>query len=159
MKRQEEIEIEEKSTKGNNKKKKRKNGIWFSDSTAIDNFAQENASKLEHTLENIIFYGITIPLQLIQSIGVFVIAYFNDSFAELSFFLLGFFFTRSFLGETFHLSSTITCTTCTWTLFFLITAFIPSIYISAFLCIILGCMLAIYMNYIVVKGEEKCQKD
>ena len=141
------------------KKKKRKNGIWFSDSTAIDMYAQEKAEKLQKLFEDIIFYGITIPLQLIQSAGVFVIAYFNDAFPELSFFLLGFFFTRSFLGETFHLSSTVACTTFTWTVFFLVTALIPSIYVSVFLCIVLGCMLAIYMNYIVVKEEDKCQKD
>lgn len=142
-----------------NKKKKRKNGIWFSDSTAIDMYAQEKAEKLQKVLEDVIFYGITIPLQLVQSVGVFVIAYFNDAFPELSFFLLGFFFTRSFLGETFHLNSTIACTTCTWTLFFLITALIPSIYVSVFLCIVLGCLLAMYMNYIVVREEDKCQKD
>lgn len=142
-----------------NKKKKRKNGIWFSDSTSIDLYAQEKAAKLEKVLEDIIFYGITIPLQLIQTIGVFTIAIFNDSFPELSFFLVGFFFTRSFLGETFHLSTTINCTTITWTLFFLITALIPSIYVSVFLCTLLGIMLAIYMNYIVVREEDRCQKD
>lgn len=142
-----------------NKGKKRKNGIWFSDSTAIDLYAQEKAKKLQKMLENIIFYGLTVPLQLIQTAGVFVIAYFNDAFVELSFFLIGFFFTRTFLGETFHLHSTVACTTFTWTIFFLITALIPSIYASVFLCIILGCMLSIYMNYIVVKDEERCQKD
>ena len=60
------------------KRKKRKNGIWFSDSTTIDNFAQEKAEKLQHTLENIIFYGITIPIQLIQTAGVVIIAIFNN---------------------------------------------------------------------------------
>ena len=119
----------------------------------------ESKGKIEKVIENIIFYGITIPLQLIQTAGVFVIAYFNDAFAELSFFLIGFFFVRSFLGETFHLNSTITCTTFTWTIFYIITALIPSIYVSVLLCIVLGSMLAIYMNYIVVKEEEKCQED
>jgi len=151
------MEKEKKKKKIN--KRKRKNGIWFSDSTSIDLYAQEKAEKLQKTLEDIIFYGITIPMQLIQTAGVFVIAYFNDAFAELSFFLLGFFFTRSFLGETFHLGSTITCTTFTWAIFFLVTALIPSIYVSVFLCIILGCLLAAYMNYIVVKDEDGCQKD
>lgn len=151
--------VEKKEHHNKQHKKKRKNGIWFNDSTTIDAFAQEAASKLEKTIENIIFYGITIPMQLIQTAGVFTIAYFNDAFAELSFFLIGFFFTRTFLGETFHLNSTITCTTFTWTLFFLITALIPSIEISIFLCIILGVMLSIYMHYIVVKEDEVCQKD
>ena len=141
------------------KKRKKKNGIWFNNTESIEYYAQERAAKLEKVIENIIFYGITIPLQLIQTAGVFVIAYFNDAFAELSFFLIGFFFVRSFLGETFHLNSTITCTTFTWTVFYIITALIPSIYISVLLCILLGSMLAIYMNYIVVKDEEKCQKD
>lgn len=141
------------------KRRKRKNGIWFNDTATIENFSQEAASRLEKIIENIIFYGITIPLQLIQTVGVFVIAYFNDAFAELSFFLVGFFFTRNFLGETFHLNSTITCTTFTWTLFFLITWLIPSINISVFLCILLGAMLSVYMNYIVTKGEILCQKD
>ena len=141
------------------KKRKKKNGIWFNNTESIEYYAQERAAKLEKVIENIIFYGITIPLQLIQTAGVFVIAYFNDAFAELSFFLIGFFFVRSFLGETFHLNSTITCTTFTWTVFYIITAIIPSIYISVLLCILLGSMLAIYMNYIVVKDEEKCQKD
>ena len=141
------------------KKRKKKNGIWFSNTESIEYYAQERAAKLEKVIENIIFYGITIPLQLIQTAGVFVIAYFNDAFAELSFFLIGFFFVRSFLGETFHLNSTITCTTFTWTVFYIITALIPSIYVSVLLCIILGSVLAIYMNYIVVKDEEKCQKD
>lgn len=141
------------------KRKKRKNGIWFSDSTTIDNFAQEKAEKLQHTLENIIFYGITIPIQLIQTAGIVVIAIFNDAFPELAFFLIGFFFTRSFLGETYHLNSTVMCTTFTWTAFFIVTALIPSIYISVFLCIILGCLLSAYMNYIVVKEEEKCHED
>lgn len=141
------------------KKRKKKNGIWFSNTESIEYYAQERAAKIEKVIENIIFYGITIPLQLIQTAGVFVIAYFNDAFAELSFFLIGFFFVRSFLGETFHLNSTITCTTFTWTVFYIITALIPSIYISVLLCILLGSMLAIYMNYIVVKDEEKCQKD
>ena len=143
----------------NKRKRKRKNGIWFNNTESIDYFAQEKAEKLEKVLENIIFYGITIPLQLIQTAGVFTIAYFNDSFAELSFFLLGFFFTRSLLGETFHLNSTITCTTFTWTVFFIITKFIPSIYISVLLCIVLGSMLSIYMNYIVTKDEDECQDD
>ena len=141
------------------KKRKKKKGIWFNNTESIEYYAQERAAKLEKVIENIIFYGITIPLQLIQTAGVFVIAYFNDAFAELSFFLIGFFFVRSFLGETFHLNSTITCTTFTWTVFYIITAIIPSIYISVLLCILLGSMLAIYMNYIVVKDEEKCQKD
>ena len=141
------------------KKRKKKNGIWFNNTESIEYYAQERAAKIEKVIENIIFYGITIPLQLIQTVGVFVIAYFNNAFAELSFFLIGFFFVRSFLGETFHLNSTITCTTFTWTVFYIITAIIPSIYISVLLCILLGSMLAIYMNYIVVKDEEKCQKD
>lgn len=149
----------EKKQKQKKNARKKKNGIWFNDTTTIENFSQETASKLEKTIENIIFYGITIPLQLFQTIGVFVIAYFNDAFAELAFFLLGFFFTRSFLGETFHLNSTITCTTFTWTLFFLITWLIPSIYISVFLCVLMGVMLSIYMHYIVVKEDEVCQKD
>ena len=143
----------------NKKKRKKKNGIWFNNTESIEYYAQERAAKIEKVIENIIFYGITILLQLIQTAGVFVIAYFNDAFAELSFFLIGFFFVRSFLGETFHLNSTITCTTFTWTIFYIITALIPSIYISVLLCILLGSMLAIYMNYIVVKDEEKCQKD
>lgn len=141
------------------KKRKKKNGIWFNNTESIEYYAQARAAKLEKIIENIIFYGITIPLQLIQTAGVFVIAYFNDAFAELSFFLIGFFFVRSFLGETFHLNSTITCTTFTWTIFYIVTALIPSIYISVLLCVVLGSMLAIYMNYIVVKEEEKCQKD
>lgn len=141
------------------KKRKKKNGIWFNNTESIEYYAQARAAKIEKVIENIIFYGITIPLQLIQTAGVFVIAYFNDAFAELSFFLIGFFFVRSFLGETFHLNSTITCTTFTWTIFYIITAIIPSIYISVLLCIVLGSGLAIYMNYIVVKDEEKCQED
>lgn len=143
----------------NKKKRKKKNGIWFNNTESIEYYAQARAAKIEKIIENIIFYGITIPLQLIQTAGVFVIAYFNDAFAELSFFLIGFFFVRSFLGETFHLNSTITCTTFTWTVFYIITALIPSIYVSVLLCIVLGSMLAIYMNYIVVKEEEKCQED
>ena len=42
---------------------------------------------------------------------------------------------------------------------FIITALVPSIYISVFLCILLGCLMAAYMHYIVVKDEVKCQKD
>ncbi len=145
--------------KDNKKKRKKKNGIWFNNTQSIEYYAESRAAKLEKIIENIIFYGITIPLQLIQTAGVFVIAYFNDAFAELSFFLVGFFFTRSFLGETFHLNSTITCTTFTWTLFFIITALIPSIEVSIFLCILLGGFLSIYMHYIVVKEDESCQKD
>ena len=145
--------------KDNKKKRKKKNGIWFNNTQSIEYYAESRAAKLEKIIENIIFYGITIPLQLIQTAGVFVIAYFNDAFAELSFFLVGFFFTRSFLGETFHLNSTITCTTFTWTLFFIITALIPSIEVSIFLCILLGAFLSIYMHYIVVKEDESCQED
>lgn len=151
--------MENKKENDKGKKRKRKNGIWFNNTESIEYYSQERAAKLEKILENIIFYGITIPLELLQTAGVFVIAYFNDAFAELSFFLVGFFFVRSFLGETFHLNSTITCTTFTWTIFFIITKFIPSIYISVFLCVLLGSMLAIYMNYIVVKDEDKCQED
>lgn len=147
--------MEDKKTK----KRKHKNGIWLNNAESIDFYAQDKAEKLTDLIENVIFYGLTIPLQLIQTAGVVVIAIFNNAFAELSFFLIGFFFTRTFLGETFHLSSTITCTTCTWTLFFLITALIPSIYASVFLCIILGCFVAIFMHYIVVKDVETCQKD
>ena len=143
----------------NKKKRKRKNGIWFNDTTAIEDFSRANVEKLQHTLENVIFYGITIPIQLIQTVGVVAIAIFNDAFVELSFFLIGFFFTRTFLGETYHLNSTIMCTTFTWTSFFIITALIPSIYVSVFLCIILGCFMSAYMHYLVVKEEEKCQKD
>lgn len=143
----------------NKKKRKRKNGIWFNDTTAIEDFSRDNAEKLQHTLENVIFYGITIPIQLIQTVGVVAIAIFNNAFVELSFFLIGFFFTRTFLGETYHLNSTIMCTTFTWTSFFIITALIPSIYVSVFLCIILGCLMSAYMHYLVVKEEEKCQKD
>ncbi len=149
----------ENKNKQKNEKRKKQNGIWFNNTETIEYYAQEKAAKLEKMIENIIFYGITIPLQLIQTAGVFVIAYFNNSFAELSFFLIGFFFVRTFLGDTFHLNSTITCTTFTWTIFFVITYLIPSIYISVLLCVILGCMLSIYMNYIVVKGETECPKD
>lgn len=145
--------------KDKNKKKKRGNGIWFSDSTTIDNFAHDKAEKIQSVLEDIIFYGITIPIQLIQTAGVVLIALFNDAFPELAFFLIGFFFTRTFLGETYHLNSTVMCTTFTWTSFFIVTAFIPSIYVSVFLCVILGCLLSAYMNYVVVKEEKKCQKD
>ena len=145
--------------KQKNTSKKRKNGIWFNDTTTIESFLQETASKLEKTIENVLFYAITIPLQLFQTAGVVAIACFNHAFVELSFFLIGFFFTRSFLGETFHLNSTITCTTFTWTLFFLVTWLIPSIYISVFLCVVMGVMLSIYMHYIVVKEDEVCQKD
>lgn len=145
--------------KEDKKKRTKKNGIWFNNTESIEYYAQARAAKLEKILENIIFYGITIPLQLIQTIGVFTIAYFNNAFAELSFFLIGFFFTRSFLGETFHLNSTITCTTFTWTLFFIITKLIPSIYISVLLCVVLGSMLSIYMNYIATREDEKCQED
>lgn len=137
-----------------NKKRKRKNGIWFSDSSTIDFYAQEKAERLQKILENVIFYGITIPIQLFQTIGVVVIAYINGAFVELSFFLIGFFFTRSFLGESFHLNSTILCTTFTWIIFFVVTAFIPSIYVSVFLCILLGCLVSLYLHYIVVKDKE-----
>lgn len=146
----------------NNKKKfskKRKNGIWFSNSSTIDDFAVRNADKLQKKIEDIIFYGITIPIQLIQTIGVVVIAYFNDAFAELSFFLIGFFFTRSILGETYHLNSTVMCTTFTWMMFYIVTALIPSVYVSVFLCIVLGCLLSAYMNYVVTRENEKCPKD
>lgn len=153
------MEQQNKDNKQEKTKRKRKNGIWFNNTESIEYYAQEKAEKLEKMIENIIFYGITVPLQLIQSIGVFVIAYFNNAFAELSFFLIGFFFTRTMLGETFHLNSTITCTTFTWTLFFLITALIPCIEISVFLCILLGTLLSTYMHYIVVREEEKCQED
>lgn len=149
----------EKQNKQKNEKRKKKNGIWFNNTESIEYYAQEKAAKLEKMIENIIFYGITVPLQLIQTAGVFIIAYYNNAFAELSFFLIGFFFVRTFLGDTFHLNSTITCTTFTWTIFFVITYLIPSIYISVLLCVILGSMLAIYMNYIVVKDEEECQRD
>ena len=142
-----------------NKTRKRRNGIWFNDTTVIENFSEASAEKLQHTLENIIFYGITIPIQLIQTAGVFAIAIYNDAFTELSFFLVGFFFTRTFLGETYHLSSTIMCTTFTWTSFFIITTLIPSVYVSVFLCIILGCLMSAYMHYVVVKEEEKCQEE
>lgn len=145
--------------KSKKRQKKRKNGIWFSNAASVDLYAQEKAEKLVKVFEDIIFYGLTIPMQLFQTIGVVIIAIFNDAFPELSFFLIGFFFTRSFLGETFHLNSTVTCTTFTWTIFFIITALIPSIYISVFLCICLGCLLSLYMHYIVVKDEDKCQED
>ncbi len=141
------------------KKKRRKNGIWHSSNATIDSFAQKKAEVLQKKLEDIIFYGITIPIQLIQTAGIVVIAYFNDAFPELSFFLIGYFFTRSFLGETYHLNSTVMCTTFTWTIFFIVTALIPSVYVSVFLCIILGCLVSAYMNYVVVKEEEKCHED
>jgi len=145
--------------KNKNQKKKRKNGIWFSSSASIDIYAQEHAAKLEKIFEDIIFYTITIFIQIVQTAGVFFIAYFNDAFKELSFFLVGFFFTRTFLGETFHLNSTVMCTTFTWTSFFLITLLTPSIYISVFLCMLLGAGMSIYMHYLVVRGEAECQKD
>lgn len=153
--------MKEHNKEDKNKKKKRtkKNGIWFNNTETIEYYAQERAAKIEKIIENIIFYGITIPLQLFQTVGVFVIAYFNDAFAELSFFLVGFFFIRSILGETFHLNSTITCTTFTWTLFYIITALIPSIYVSVLLCVVLGSLLSLYMHYIVVKEDEQCQDD
>ena len=126
------------------KKRKYKNWIWFADTAKIENFAESNAEKTQKMIENIIFYGITIPIQLVQTIGVVVIAIFNDAFPELAFFLIGFFFTRSFLGETYHLNSTVMCTTFTWVSFFIITALIPSIYVSVFLCIILECVLILF---------------
>lgn len=149
----------EKKEEKRKKTRTKKNGIWFNNTESIEFYAQQRAAKIEKIIENIIFYGITIPLQLIQTVGVFAIAYFNNAFPELSFFLIGFFFTRSFLGETFHLNSTITCTTFTWTLFFIITRFIPSIYISVLLCVVLGSMLSIYMNYIVTREDDQCQED
>ncbi len=152
--------MKENSEKKNKKKvRKHKNGIWLNNAESIDFYAQEKAERLTHLIENIKFYGITVPLKLIQTVGVVTIAIFNNAFAELSFFLIGFFFTRTILGETFHLNSTVTCTTCTWTMFFIITALIPSIYVSVFLCIILGSLVSTYMHYIVVKDVERCQKD
>lgn len=142
-----------------NKKKKRKDGIWFGSAATVDAFASEKAEKIALLIEDIIFYGITVPIQLLQTAGVVLIAYFNNAFPELAFFVIGFFFTRTMLGETFHLNSTIACTTVTWTFFYLVTSFIPSIYISVFLCLLLGTFAAIYLNYIVVKDSEKCQKD
>lgn len=146
------------NTKTKTKKRKHKNGIWFNDTSSIEYYSEAKAEKVEKVLESIIFYGITIPLQLIQTAGVLIIAYFNHAFAELSFFLIGFFFTRTFLGETFHLNSTLKCTLFTWTVFFLVTAFIPSIEISVFLCIILGALMSTYMNYIVVKDDKNDEK-
>lgn len=146
--------------KGRNKKRKHRDGIWFNSTESIEYYAEEQAEKLQELIANIIFYVITIPMQLIQTVGVFTIAYFNNAFKELSFFLIGFFFTRTFLGETFHLHSTVGCTTVTWLLFFMITRFLPGINISVFLCVILGCGLAAYMNYmVVVKEDKKCQED
>ena len=145
--------------KKDKKSKKRKNGIWFNNTETIDNFAVQSAKNVEKTIENIIFYSIVIPLQILQTAGVFAIAIYNNAFVELSFFLVGFFFTRSFLGETFHLHSTLGCCMFTWSLFFLITKLIPSVYISVFLCVILGTILALYMHYIVVKDEVKCHED
>ncbi|HPE15099.1 MAG TPA: accessory gene regulator B family protein [Bacilli bacterium] len=142
-----------------NKKKKRKNGIWFSDSARLDAFATEKAEKLQKTIENIIFYGITIPIQLFQTAGVVAIAIFNDAFPALSFFLIGFFFTRSILGESFHLNSTVMCTTMTWIIFFIVTAIIPDIYVSVFLSLLLGVGVSVVLHYIVVKDEEKCHED
>ena len=142
----------------NNNKKKRKNGLWFSNSATAESFSEASGEKITAILENLIFYSITMPMQLIQTVGVFVIAYFNNAFAPLSFFLLGFFFTRTQLGETFHLNTTVTCTTVTWIFFFIITYFIPSVYISVFLCIVLGCSVSIYMNYMVTKDVYKCQE-
>ena len=49
------------------KKRKKKNGIWFNNTESIEYYAQERAEKIEKVIENIIFYGITIPLQLIQT--------------------------------------------------------------------------------------------
>ena len=145
--------------KSKKSKRKHKNGIWFNNTASIEYYAQEKAEKLLNIFEDIIFYAITIPIQLIQSIGVFAIAYFNNAFEQLSFFLIGFFFTRSILGETFHLNSTLACTTVTWTLFFVITKILPSIFVSVFLSLILGCGVSIYLNYMVTKGEKECQKD
>jgi len=149
----------EKDNKNKKSKKKNKNGIWLGETADISIQSQERIEKIQSAIENIIFYGITVPMQLFQTVGVFAIAYFNHAFAELSFFLIGFFFTRAFLGATFHLNSTVTCTTVTWTIFYLVTAFIPSLYISVFLCILLGTMLATYMHYIVVKDDEQCPKE
>ena len=53
-----------------NKKRKKKNGIWFNNTESIEYYAQAKAAKIEKVIENIIFYGITIPLQLIQTAGV-----------------------------------------------------------------------------------------
>lgn len=76
------IEINE--IKDNEKKKrKHKDGIWFADTANIENFAVANADKTRQLIENIIFYGITVPIQLIQTIGVVVIAVFNDAFPAL----------------------------------------------------------------------------
>ena len=57
-----------------NKKRKHRNGIWFNNTENIEYYAQEKAAKIEKMIENIIFYGITIPMQLIQTAGVVVIA-------------------------------------------------------------------------------------
>ena len=64
------------------KKKKRKNGIWFNNTDSIDAFAASSAKSLEKTIENIIFYSIVIPLQLLQTAGVFAIAIYNDAFVD-----------------------------------------------------------------------------
>lgn len=130
------------------------NTSYLSNGVEIESNTQEKTEKLQKMLEDIIFYGITMPLQLIQTIGVFVIAYFNEAFPELFFFLLGFFFSKTILGDAFHMGSTVTCTSCTWLTFFLVTALIPSVYASVFLCLILGFLLAAYLNYIVVNDKK-----
>lgn len=140
-------------------KRKKRNGMWFNSNEKIERYSEEASQKLEKKLENIIFYGITIPIQLIQTAGVVAIAIYNNSFTELSFFLIGFFFTRTFLGETYHLNSTVMCTTFTWSVFYIITSIIPSIYVSIFMCIILGSLMSAYMHYVAIKEEDKCQED
>ena len=107
----------------------------------------------------VVLGGIIGWIKFMIPIGVFAIAIYNDAFTELSFFLVGFFFTRTFLGETYHLNSTIMCTTFTWTSFFIITALIPSVYVSVFMCIILGSLMSVYMHYVVVKEEERCREE
>lgn len=145
--------------KNKNKKRKHKNGIWFNDTAKLEDFSSLQAERLEKKIEKLLFFGITIPFQLFQTVGVFVIAYFNDAFPQLAFFLAAFFLTRHFLGETFHMHSTVGCTSLTWLIFFVVTSFIPSIEISAFLSILLGSLLAIYMNYIATRSRVECQED
>lgn len=140
--------------KNKNKNKKRKDGIWFGSVATVDAFASEKAEKITLLIEDIIFYVVTISVQLLQTAGVVTIAYFNNAFPALSFFVIGFFFTRSILGENFHLNSTITCTTATWTFFYLATSFIKNTYIRVLLCLLLGIFAAVYLNYIVVSDSE-----
>lgn len=105
----------------------------------------QHVKKFFVTFVYVLFVIIT---QFWQALGIVAIAVINKRPFECIFIFLGFVIGRKFFGNSYHASSLWLCTLITWTVFYVLTASVPSFHVSMTLPSIFGLILAYILSLI-----------